>query len=96
MVSTACKREDAVSQPIGLSNLGIIAAYLVLERRVSHAVQLAVEARLTLPEECRAEHDREVLYGHSILCLVLDHSVSRREKESRQRSLIVRWTPSTD
>ena len=48
---------------------------LVLERGVRHAVHHTIQARLALPEQRWAEHDRKVLHGHLVLRLVLHHSI---------------------
>ena len=52
--------------------------HLILQRRVRHAIDGAIQPRLALPEQRWAEHDREVLHGHLVLSLVLHDSIGRR------------------
>ena len=70
MVSTAYVTGHAGQ---ATTNLGIFTpAYLVLQRRVGHAIP--VHAWLPLAKERRAEHDCEVLHRHRVLRLVLGDS----------------------
>ena len=52
--------------------------HLILQRRVRHAVDGAIQPRLALPEQRGAKDDCKVLHGHLVLRLVLDDSIGRR------------------